>query len=251
MPPVCPRGWVLIESPEINGPTSQYLHKNDSGLARSFLPLVPNYHLFATDSPTRTPASRLWQYTLLKTAFVISKNWNLRKSANYFNFIKRWKVACVAGGFVCERTNERQRFLSRFRSRRQQNRQLQGYWKANDNTESTRRANSNINSLQVFLVAFLPSSKFVAMMISIHDYHHYYLSYFWSRDDQMELLYIIFFLLCLLKSSVSGEIGDVISGKLSVPEEKTKIFKSLGKWNYVQPRFAMFTLRVVSVCLFL
>ena len=52
----------------------------------------------------------------------------------------------------------------------------------------------------------------------------------------MELLYIIFFLslflsffLCLLKSSVSGEIGDVISGKLSVPEEKTKIFKSLGK----------------------
>lgn len=130
----------------------------------------------------------------LKTAFVIFKNWNLRKSANYFNFIKRWKVACVAGGFVCERTNERQRFLSRFRSRRQQNRQLQGYWKANDNTESKRRANSNINSLQVFLVAFLPSSKFVAMMISIHDHHHYYLSYFWSRDDQMELLYIIFFL---------------------------------------------------------
>ena len=37
------------------------------------------------------------------------------------------------------------------------------------------------------------------------------------------------FFLCLLKSSVSGEIGDVISGKLSVPEEKTKIFKSLGK----------------------
>lgn len=32
----------------------------------------------------------------------------------------------------------------------------------------------------------------------------------------------------LSKSSVSGEIGDVISGKLSVPEEKTKIFKSLG-----------------------
>ena len=26
-----------------------------------------------------------------------------------------------------------------------------------------------------------------------------------------------------------GEIGDVISGKLAVPEEKTKIFKSLGK----------------------
>lgn len=197
MPPVCPRGWVLIESPEINGLTSQYLHKNDSGLARSFLPLAPNSHVFATDSPTRTPASRLWQYTL-KTAFVISKNWNLRKSANYFNFIKRWKVACVAGGFVCERTNERQRFLSRFRSRRQQNRQLQGYWKANDNTESKRRANSNINSLQVFLVAFLPSSKFVALMISIHDHHYYYLSYFWSRDDQMpESLYIIIFLFSL------------------------------------------------------
>ncbi|XP_073246588.1 ketimine reductase mu-crystallin-like [Porites lutea] len=32
----------------------------------------------------------------------------------------------------------------------------------------------------------------------------------------------------LSKSSVSGEIGDVISGKLSVPEGKTKIFKSLG-----------------------
>ena len=45
----------------------------------------------------------------------------------------------------------------------------------------------------------------------------------------MELLYIIFFLSLPLKSSVSGEIGDVISGKLSVPEEKTKIFKSLGK----------------------
>lgn len=90
-------------------------------------------------------------------------------------------------------------------------------------------------------------------MISIHDYHYYYLSYLWSRDDQMELIYIIIFLsffLCILKSSVSGEIGDVISGKLSVPEEKTKIFKSLGKWNYVQLRFAMFTLRVVSVCLF-
>ena len=45
-----------------------------------------------------------------------------------------------------------------------------------------------------------------------------------------ESLYIIiFFFLRILKSSVSGEIGDVISGKLSVREGKTKIFKSLGK----------------------
>lgn len=28
---------------------------------------------------------------------------------------------------------------------------------------------------------------------------------------------------------MSGEIGDVISGKLAVPKGKTKIFKSLGK----------------------
>ncbi|XP_068761045.1 ketimine reductase mu-crystallin-like isoform X1 [Montipora capricornis] len=32
----------------------------------------------------------------------------------------------------------------------------------------------------------------------------------------------------LSKATVSGEIGDVIIGKLSVPEGKTKIFKSLG-----------------------
>ena len=28
---------------------------------------------------------------------------------------------------------------------------------------------------------------------------------------------------------MAGEIGDVISGKLAVPEGKTRIFKSLGK----------------------
>ena len=32
------------------------------------------------------------------------------------------------------------------------------------------------------------------------------------------------------KATVSGEIGDVISGKLPVPEGKTLIFKSLGKF---------------------
>lgn len=32
----------------------------------------------------------------------------------------------------------------------------------------------------------------------------------------------------LSKATVSGEIGDVIAGRLSVPEGKTKIFKSLG-----------------------
>jgi len=31
---------------------------------------------------------------------------------------------------------------------------------------------------------------------------------------------------------VSGEIGDVISGKLAVPEGKTIIFKSLGKLEF-------------------
>ena len=31
------------------------------------------------------------------------------------------------------------------------------------------------------------------------------------------------------KAIVSGEIGDVISGKLAVPKGKTMIFKSLGK----------------------
>ena len=33
----------------------------------------------------------------------------------------------------------------------------------------------------------------------------------------------------LFQATVSGEIGDVIAGKLSVPEGKTKIFKSLGE----------------------
>ena len=33
----------------------------------------------------------------------------------------------------------------------------------------------------------------------------------------------------LFQATVCGEIGDVIAGKLSVPEGKTKIFKSLGE----------------------
>lgn len=39
------------------------------------------------------------------------------------------------------------------------------------------------------------------------------------------------FILCSFdnKATVAGEIGDVISGKLAVPEGKTRIFKSLGK----------------------
>ena len=41
------------------------------------------------------------------------------------------------------------------------------------------------------------------------------------------------------KATVSGEIGDVISGKLAVPKGKTTIFKSLGKLelkNSCKPR---------------
>ena len=116
MPPVCPRVWVLIESPEMNGLS------------------------------TRTPASMLWQYTL-KTAFVIFKNWNLGKSASYFSLMKRWKVAFVGRGFVCERANERQSFLhvSPLVANKTASYDT-GYWKAN-NTESTRRANSNIKAL--------------------------------------------------------------------------------------------------------
>lgn len=37
--------------------------------------------------------------------------------------------------------------------------------------------------------------------------------------------------LSLQKATVAGEIGDVITGKLSVPEGTTKIFKSLGKYG--------------------
>ena len=37
------------------------------------------------------------------------------------------------------------------------------------------------------------------------------------------------------KATVSGEIGDVISGKLAVPKGKTMIFKSLGKLELKNP----------------
>ena len=37
------------------------------------------------------------------------------------------------------------------------------------------------------------------------------------------------------KATVSGEIGDVISGKLAVPKGNTMIFKSLGKLELKYP----------------
>ena len=37
------------------------------------------------------------------------------------------------------------------------------------------------------------------------------------------------------KATVSGEIGDVISGKLALPKGKTMIFKSLGKLELKYP----------------
>ena len=59
----------------------------------AFLPFMPNSHVFAADLFNKNACQQ--------AAFVISKNWNLGKSASYFKLRKRWKVALVGRGFVC------------------------------------------------------------------------------------------------------------------------------------------------------
>ena len=104
-PPVCPRGWVLIEA--LRWMDSQYLHLTILAWKRfrlgsqlfcrscqTLTSLLPNLQ------QERLPAgydSMPWRLL----SYLISKNWNLGKSASYVNLRKRWKVAFVGRGFVC------------------------------------------------------------------------------------------------------------------------------------------------------
>ena len=104
---------------------------------------------------------------------VSSDKWKapLGNSANYLNLIKRWKVACVAGELCL--------WARKWAAKVRLSFPLSSSTKP-PATKATERQmirqkvkgglTLTLKALQVFLVSSLPSSKFVAMMISIHDH---------------------------------------------------------------------------------